>query len=103
MAQDLLDLIRLLDCDAHANGIDGGFNHDSLIIVSGDRERGEQNFLGCSICQVRRCAFKCVQVGNEGSRDSLRTLLLLQVCCGAQQPKIIIRTRRNTRTQPYHT
>lgn len=36
MAQDLLDLIRLLDPNAHAHRVDRGLDHHAFIVISRD-------------------------------------------------------------------
>lgn len=46
MAQNTFYLVGLLDLDAQANGVHGGFNQDTFILVSGYCERIEENFLG---------------------------------------------------------
>ena len=43
--QDVLNLVRLLDLDGHADGVYAGLDEDPLVLVSGDRQ-GRQEDLG---------------------------------------------------------
>jgi hypothetical protein len=45
VSQDPLDIIRLFDCDADAQRVDGRLNQDTLLGVAADDERVEKNFL----------------------------------------------------------
>lgn len=42
----MLNLIGLFDLNADANAVDTGLNEDSLVFISGNSERIEQNFWG---------------------------------------------------------
>ena len=44
--QYALNLIRLLDLDAHAHRVDTGLDQDTLILVAGDGQRCKQNLGG---------------------------------------------------------
>ena len=45
MAEDLLDLVGLLDGDADANRVDGRLDEHSLLLVTRNGDRREQKFL----------------------------------------------------------
>lgn len=39
----MLNLVGLLNLNADTNGVDAGLDQDSLVVVAGDVERGEQD------------------------------------------------------------
>lgn len=41
VTQNLFDFVSLLDTDADSDRVDRGFDHDSLVVVSRDREWGQ--------------------------------------------------------------
>ena len=43
----MLDLVRLLDLDANAHTVYTGLNKHPFILISSNRERGQENFWGC--------------------------------------------------------
>jgi hypothetical protein len=40
----MLNLVRLLDLDAYAHAVDARLDQDSLILVTGDGQRVQQDF-----------------------------------------------------------
>src|SRR5437762_12376626 len=44
--EDILNFIRLLDTDADADRVDGGFDQDPLVLVARDREWVQEEFRG---------------------------------------------------------
>lgn len=46
MYEDVFDFVGLFDADGDADGVDGGFNQDFLILVPGDGEGVEEQFGG---------------------------------------------------------
>ena len=51
MAENLLNIISLLDLDAEANGVDGALNKHLLLLIATDDNGGQQDFLACPVFQ----------------------------------------------------
>ena len=45
MAEELFDVVGLLDGDGDADGVDGGLDEDALLLVPGDDHRVQQRLL----------------------------------------------------------
>lgn len=43
MYEDVLDLVGLLDLDAYADGVDAGFDEDTLVFVTRDGQGSQEN------------------------------------------------------------
>jgi hypothetical protein len=47
VGQDGLDLVGLLDLDAHPDRVHGGLDQHPLVLIARDSERGEHDLFGC--------------------------------------------------------
>ena len=45
MAENLLNVISLLDLDAEADGVDGALNEDLLVLIAADDQGGQEDLL----------------------------------------------------------
>lgn len=87
MDQDVLDLVCLLDLDAYPHAVDAGLDEDSLVLVSRNDQRVQEDFGGglgldlgdivtlrglrCEVGQAeggRETAPHALEVGAEGLR-----------------------------------
>lgn len=79
--QDVLDLVGLLDLQAYADRVDAGLDEDSLVFVSGDGQRGEEDLgggLGLDLRDIVSLGRLGCEVG-ERQRSSQAATHALQV------------------------
>lgn len=79
MYQDILDLVRLLDLDADAHGVDGWFDEDALVFVTRNGEGCQQDFRARPSLDLwyivtfggLRCEVGQAEGGGQTATDSL--------------------------------
>lgn len=77
--KDVLDLVGLLDLDADADGVDGGFDEHALVLVACDGKRCQQDFWarpGLDLGHIvtfgsLRCEVGQAEGGGQTAADSL--------------------------------
>lgn len=49
MTQYTLQLVSLLDLNAHTDGVDRGLDENALVLIARDGQRVEEDFLGSTV------------------------------------------------------